>query len=982
MASTTAKWYRRGSEVQSGSSYIGCIGYDGGPVVGRFQFTTPGTGAATFDFVSSGLAPAGSTSWASDIGPTNFRWAITTSATANISRVSSDGYEVEDTAAPAIEATDGPVSVQLLPNTTYYLWLYPATSDYNLWRITSVSVTFGGTYGTPGTPAASNGTFGSAVAISISGGTSFATYTVQTSCGGRTETLQTKSATTSLSWTPAVATYAPLITNAASATATITVTTYYGDASVGVKTKTITLTFNASDVKAAVTLAVSDPTGYATTYGAYVATKSKIRAELTATLKYGASVSTYAISANGTTLNTNPAVTDEIVSTSNTRVTGKIVDSRGIASNTAQKTISILPYSAPQIAAFDIHRCQQDGTRDDSGAYMLVEYSVEISALNNHNSKALTVKYKQRAAVTYSTQSVTLSSYSQTGAVVIAADTNYTYDVELVLTDDFGTANVALQLSTAFTTVNFKAGGDGIAIGKVSEYSRMLELAAGWTLGVDGVDKIAQLNSLIQTVYDLTEELRSEYAKKGEIPSSVSYVDDTSARPDLTLTNGYAGINAPTLPVGAVIIAVGAISWTSSNGPSIIPYYDTNIQYDAYVTGPVGIVVKGLRCRWWYVIDKVLTSLTASYTQSGTVYDTDTLASLKPDLTVTATYSNGTTETITGYSLSGSLSAGTSTVTVSYGGRTATFSVNVTADPYPISNVRSYFRTRTETVANQVNNLSGNWQNFVFLTDPHGSANKQHSQSIALYLLAHANVSMLVLGGDYSAGYWSSAEYSNYMQPFLNSGMMDRIYALCGNHEVTGSGSAAASKTAIYSDFLQSKTGLTGNLQNLYWYLDSPTKKTRYLFLNTSDTGEPYEMTSTQISWITQSVALPASDWSLVVLGHVNLAQMAGVTYGNESNGAAVISAINNCNGKVVGYICGHQHIDYCELIGSFQHTTLLCDRFENTNYYDGISLTNRVEGTDTEQAVTVVSINTTTKQVVFRRIGAGRSQTISYSYS
>ena len=482
MASTTAKWYRRGSEVQSGSSYIGCIGYDGGPVVGRFQFTTPSTGAATFDFSSSGLAPAGSTSWASDIGPTNFRWAITTSATANISRVSPDGYEIEDTAAPAIEATDGPVSVQLLPNTTYYLWLYPATSDYNLWRITSVSVSFGGTYGTPGIPAASNGTFGSAVAISISGGTSFATYTVQTSCGGRTETLQTKSANTSLSWTPAVATYAPLITNAASATATITVTTFYGDTSVGVKTKTITLAFNASDVKASVTLAVSDPTGYATTYGAYVATKSKIRAQLTATLKYGASVSTYSISANGTTLNTNPAVTDEIVSTSNNRVTGKIVDSRGISSNTAQKTISILPYSAPHIASINIHRCQQDGTLDDQGAYCRVDYSVEISPLNNHNAKTLVVKYKKRSVLNYTEQSVTLSSYTQTGYAVVPADTNNTYDIQLSLTDDFSTTAVDLQLSTAFATINFRAGGKGIAVGKVSEADSVFELAAGWTL--------------------------------------------------------------------------------------------------------------------------------------------------------------------------------------------------------------------------------------------------------------------------------------------------------------------------------------------------------------------------------------------------------------------------------------------------------------------------------------------------------------------
>ena len=73
-----------------------------------------------------------------------------------------------------------------------------------------------------------------------------------------------------------------------------------------------------------------------------------------------------------------------------------------------------------------------------------------------------------------------------------------------------------------------------------------------------------------------------------------------------------------------------------------------------------------------------LVSITAVYTQSGTVYDTDTLDSLKEDLVVTAHYSDQTTETVTTYTLSGTLTEGTSTITVSYGGKTATFDVVVT----------------------------------------------------------------------------------------------------------------------------------------------------------------------------------------------------------------------------------------------------------------------------------------------------------------
>lgn len=75
-----------------------------------------------------------------------------------------------------------------------------------------------------------------------------------------------------------------------------------------------------------------------------------------------------------------------------------------------------------------------------------------------------------------------------------------------------------------------------------------------------------------------------------------------------------------------------------------------------------------------------LSSITAVYTQSGTVYDTDTIDSLKADLVVTAHYSDSSTQTVPAadYTLSGTLAEGPSTITVSYGGKTATFDVTVT----------------------------------------------------------------------------------------------------------------------------------------------------------------------------------------------------------------------------------------------------------------------------------------------------------------
>lgn len=76
-----------------------------------------------------------------------------------------------------------------------------------------------------------------------------------------------------------------------------------------------------------------------------------------------------------------------------------------------------------------------------------------------------------------------------------------------------------------------------------------------------------------------------------------------------------------------------------------------------------------------------LSSISCVYTQSGTVYDTDSLDSLKSDLVVTAHYSDQSTQTVTTYTLSGTLAEGTSTITVMYGGKSTTFDVTVSAVP-------------------------------------------------------------------------------------------------------------------------------------------------------------------------------------------------------------------------------------------------------------------------------------------------------------
>jgi len=350
---------------------------------------------------------------------------------------------------------------------------------------------------------ATDADFGDPVTITLNRYNSGFTHTVKATCAGNTETLMTKGSTyPTLTWTPALATYAPLITNAMSATATITCETYNGSTLVGSSTTTCTLTIKAADVAPAVSIATADPTGLLSTYGRYVKSKSKITVTLTNTFRYGATLATTQITANGATYNASPATTDFILSADNTQITARIVDSRGQVA-TATATIQIYDYTSPQINSLAVHRCKADGTDDNTGAYFAVDYSITVTALGNHNSKTLTAKYKKQSAQSYASQDIPLASYSETSvSAPIAADTNATYNVRIELSDDFGTTVFELKLPTASTRMNWGAGvNGGIAIGKVSEYDKTLEIADGWHVKGQGFfDAVYPVGSIYMSV--------------------------------------------------------------------------------------------------------------------------------------------------------------------------------------------------------------------------------------------------------------------------------------------------------------------------------------------------------------------------------------------------------------------------------------------------------------------------------------------------
>lgn len=78
------------------------------------------------------------------------------------------------------------------------------------------------------------------------------------------------------------------------------------------------------------------------------------------------------------------------------------------------------------------------------------------------------------------------------------------------------------------------------------------------------------------------------------------------------------------------------------------------------------------------VPEKTLTSISVVY--SGGSVAAGTAVSELTGIVVTAHYSDGTSETVTGYTLSGTIAEGSNTITVSFGGKTTTFTITGVAE--------------------------------------------------------------------------------------------------------------------------------------------------------------------------------------------------------------------------------------------------------------------------------------------------------------
>ena len=321
---------------------------------------------------------------------------------------------------------------------------------------------------------------GSATTISISRASSSFTHTLSYTFGSAKGPIATKTASTSVSWTPAL-TLANQIPSTTSGTCTITCDTYNGSTKIGTKTCTLTLTVPASvkpTISSLTTLTINGAAG-----------------------SYGSTIKSYSISGGGYSGTSSTLTTGFLNSSGTITFTATVTDSRGRTSAAATVSITVVAYSAPSFSSYNSQRCNSSGTVSDDGTHIKATVSYSFASCSSKNTVTRSTYYRVAGTSTWTNASASFNSGTAFtfGSGKISTETSY--EVKYELTDAFTTISITDIVSTASVVMDFKSGGKGVAIGKVSETDNCFEVSEKWDVKVYGKLLSEYIKQAIGAIY-------------------------------------------------------------------------------------------------------------------------------------------------------------------------------------------------------------------------------------------------------------------------------------------------------------------------------------------------------------------------------------------------------------------------------------------------------------------------------------------------
>ena len=208
-------------------------------------------------------------------------------------------------------------------------------------------------------------------------------------------------------------------------------------------------------------------------WGVAVAGYTKVKVSASASGSYSSTISSFDITGGYTTTQTGTslAYTGGVISSSGSKTFTVVAkDSRGRSSDSKSATaITFYAYSKPTVSSFTVARSSSNAKK------VVVKANWTFSSVNSKNAATATLYYKKSSNTSWTTY----GTIAKNTNVTLTNDFEETssYNFKVVVTDSL--SNSAQEegfISTIEVTMDFRAGGKGLGIGKIAETDN-LEIA-------------------------------------------------------------------------------------------------------------------------------------------------------------------------------------------------------------------------------------------------------------------------------------------------------------------------------------------------------------------------------------------------------------------------------------------------------------------------------------------------------------------------
>lgn len=244
--------------------------------------------------------------------------------------------------------------------------------------------------------------------------------------------------------------------------------------------------------------------------------------------------------------------------------------------------------------------------------------------------------------------------------------------------------------------------------------------------------------------------------------------------------------------------------------------------------------------------------------------------------------------------------------------------------------IPSYWQTALDDGVEAINTAlceaGRNKSAFLFYSDAHWNENSQMSPVLLKYLYKNTGMTKTFYGGDIVATESTNYDTMKYLwerRTLLKD--LPNHHSVVGNHDDGNATNNLFSEQYVYGCIIapeETPDMVMGD--GLYYYIDSPTEKTRYLCLDTAYKG----VDSEQKAFIADALKSTPDNWHIVVVAHIwyqpDYSQYSVKPIpiiGLDNNSTTVCTILDNynsrsgefadCGAKVEFCIGGHAHRDY-----------------------------------------------------------------------